>query len=266
LSGIILRMFEDTRDQHKTLYRVVTPVYEGPLDLLLQLIERAELDITKLALAEVTDQFLEHLQQIQERTAEEVSAFIVIASRLVQIKSEVLLPRPPIREPGEEDPGEALAQQLIAYKRYREIASLLEEREIAGLRTYLSLAPPPKIEGILDLSDITLEDLREAAATIITRTDTQSFMNNVVIIPRITIRQKIRRITSLLKTQKNTTFNAILEDKHSRLEMVVTFLAMLELIKRRIINAYQDMLFGDISLEASDQINDDQEFDLEFYE
>jgi segregation and condensation protein A len=117
LSGIIPRMFKETQFQDGSLYQVITPVYEGPLDLLLHLIERAELDITKLALAEVTDQFLEHLGQIQEQKAEEVSAFIVIASRLVQIKSEVLLPRPPIREPGEEDPGEALAQQLIAYKR-----------------------------------------------------------------------------------------------------------------------------------------------------
>jgi segregation and condensation protein A len=103
-------------------YKVATPVYEGPLDLLLQLIEHAELDITKLALALVTDQYLSRLRDLQERAAEEVSAFLVIAARLLQIKSEALLPRPPVREAGEEDPGEALARQLLAYKRYKEIA------------------------------------------------------------------------------------------------------------------------------------------------
>ena len=90
------------------VYKVSTPVYEGPLDLLLQLIERAELDITKLALAEVTEQYLEHLRSLQERAAQEVSAFLVVAARLLQIKSEALLPRPPVREAGEEDPAEAL--------------------------------------------------------------------------------------------------------------------------------------------------------------
>jgi segregation and condensation protein A len=247
-------------------YTVNTPVYEGPLDLLLQLIERAELDITKLALAEVTDQFLNYLSQMQERAADEVSAFIVIASRLVQIKSEVLLPRPPIREPGEDDPGEALARQLIAYKRFREIANILEEREEAGLRTYLSLAPPPKIEGILDLSDITLDDLWVTARSVFSRIETQSSLINASTPPRITIRQKIGKITILLKSQKNITFFSLLEDRKSRIEIVVTFLAILELIKRKFIQAHQEILFSDINLEASDQIDDNQEFDLEFDE
>src|SRR5512135_468158 len=105
-----------------TRYTVNTPVYQGPLDLLLQLIERAELDITRLALAQVTDQYLAHLRAMQDAPAEEVSAFLVIAAKLLQIKSEALLPRPPVRVEGEEDPGEALARQLIIYKRYREIA------------------------------------------------------------------------------------------------------------------------------------------------
>ena len=111
-----------------TNYTVVTPIYEGPLDLLLLLIERAELDITSLALAQVTDQYLEHLRNISDLSPDEVSAFLVIAARLLQIKSEALLPRPPQREPGEEDPGEALARQLILYKRFKELANLLAQR------------------------------------------------------------------------------------------------------------------------------------------
>ena len=95
-------------------YSVDTEVYTGPLDLLLQLIERAELDITRLALAQVTDQFLEHMHAMEEQNASEVSAFLVIAARLVQIKSSALLPRQSTSDiPLEEDPGEALARQLI---------------------------------------------------------------------------------------------------------------------------------------------------------
>ncbi len=104
---------------------LITPVYEGPLDLLLQLIEKAELDITKLSLAIVTDQFLDYIKNIPENSIENVSSFLVIASRLIQIKSEAILPRPPVREPGEIDPGEALAQQLITYKRFKELANFL---------------------------------------------------------------------------------------------------------------------------------------------
>ncbi len=152
-------MVFNTANQQISNYTIDTPVYEGPLDLLLQLIEHSELDITKLSLALVTDQFLEYLHQLIDVAADEVSAFLVIAAKLLQIKSEALLPRPPDREAGEEDPGDALAKQLIAYKRYREIAGILMQREEAGLRTYLRLAPPPKLEGNFDLAGLTIEDI-----------------------------------------------------------------------------------------------------------
>lgn len=116
-------------------YTVQLPVYEGPLDLLLELIERAELDITKVSLAQVTDQYLEHIRGMQDAPIENLASFLVIAARLIQIKSEALLPRPVLREPGEEDPGDALTRQLVAYKKYKQVAIALAEREAAGLRS-----------------------------------------------------------------------------------------------------------------------------------
>ena len=86
-------------------YTVHTPVYDGPLDLLLNLIEHAELDITSVSLAMVTDQYLAYINGLEQISADEISAFIVIAAKLLQIKSEALLPRPPVREVGEEDTG-----------------------------------------------------------------------------------------------------------------------------------------------------------------
>ncbi len=143
-------------------YSVLLPVYEGPLDLLLELIERAELDITRVSLAQVTDQYLEYLRLIPAPDLSDLASFLVVAARLLQIKSEALLPRPPTRQPGEEDPGDALARQLIAYKKYKQVAVLLAEREAAGLRSHLRLAPPPATESKLDPTGLSFDSLRRA--------------------------------------------------------------------------------------------------------
>jgi segregation and condensation protein A len=247
-------------------YKVVTPVYEGPLDLLLQLIEQAELDITKVALAQVTDQYLAHLRGLTTHAPEEVSAFIVIAARLLQIKSEALLPRPPSREEGEEDPGEALARQLLAYKRYKEIANIIEAREAAGLRTYLRLAAPPKVPRKVDLEGFGIMELYDLVKEVYAQIDERQELGTVVSAPRVTIREKISYIINIIREQSNATFNQILGKKRSRLDVVVTFIAMLELVKRHYIHASQESLFSEISLEPANGWDDQVDFELEFGE
>ncbi|SRR5258706_3684021 len=246
-------------------YSVNTPVYEGPLDLLLQLIERAELDITSIALATVTDQYLTYIRALQQNArADEISAFLVIAAKLIQIKSEALLPRPPVREAGEEDPGQALARQLRIYKRFKEIANALEERESRGLRTYLRLAPPPKVEGRLDLSDITLADLLEAAEGVFMNKKEKQALGSVISAPKVTIREKIAYIAEALGRDRNSNFKLLVGSATSRLEIVVTFLALLELVKRYRVAAHQEELFGEIEIERSDGWDQEEEFELEF--
>ena len=246
-------------------YRVVTPVYEGPLDLLLQLIERAELDITRLALAQITDQYLEHIRLIPENPAEDVSAFIVVASRLLQIKSEALLPRPPVREPGEEDPGEALARQLRVYKRFKELASLLAGREAAGLRSYPRQAPPTQIESAPDLGGVTIHEILLLAQQALLKIDSRQPLGTIVAPPRITIREKITQIAALLRQQGNRTFEQLLTGRR-RIEVVVTFLAVLELVKRQMIEVRQDRLFGQIEIELTQSWDDNLPLELEFGE
>jgi segregation and condensation protein A len=249
---------------HPETYQISTNVYEGPLDLLLDLIERAELDITKLALAQVTDQYLNYLNQLEDRSPEEVSFFLVIASKLIQIKSEALLPRPPVREPGEEDPGEALAQQLLLYKKFKKAAGYLQIREEAGMHTYLHIAPDIKVEGQVDLTGITLKGILEAAREVLLSASNTPFSNHIVAIPVITIKQKISSIMGTLRLEKKSSFFSLLREHHTRVEIVVTFLALLELVKQNIIQTNQDGLFSDISFESITDFEGDEVIDVEF--
>ena len=245
-------------------YTVHTPVYEGPLDLLLNLIEHAELDITAVSLAMVTEQYLASINGLEEINADEISAFLVIAAKLLQIKSEALLPRPPAREPGEEDVGQALVDQLKLYKRFKEIGNWMYERQTNNLRTYLRIAPPPKVEAKLDLSNVTLDKLVFAANTAFAREAAKKPLGDVIAPPRITIREKIDLIAKTMREVEKSTFRSLVASDASRLEIVVTFLAMLELIKRYRIHAHQDSLFEEIEITRMEDWNEDEEIELEF--
>jgi len=242
---------------------VQSPVYEGPLDLLLQLIERAELDITTLALAQVTEQYLAHIRAM-DVGVDEISAFLVVAAKLLQIKSEALLPRPPVRAAGEEDPGRGLADQLKIYRRYKEMAHWLEVRMESGLRTYLRIAPPPKLESRLDLSNLTLADLLAAAEAVFADEQEKQSLGTVISAPKITIREKIALIAERLGRSRQTGFRSLVNENPTRLEIVVTFLALLELIKRYRVSARQDGLFGEIDIERLEDWGEDEDLELEF--
>ena len=245
-------------------YTVQLPVYEGPLDLLLNLIERAELDITTVSLALLTDQYLAYIHGLAQARADDISAFLVIAAKLLQIKSEALLPRPPVREPGEEDIGQSLVDQLKLYKRYKEIAVSLDERQLAGLRTFLRVAPPPKVDAKLDLSNLTLEALLVAAKYVYAKEQAKEPLDSIIAAPKITIREKIDLISKTLKGIPRASFRSLLGDKPTRLEIVVTFLALLELIKRYRVEARQESIFSDIQIDRLEDWKDDEEIELEF--
>ena len=248
-------------------YSVSTPLFSGPMDLLLQLIEKAELDITRLALAQVTDQYLQHIQNLPaDINADEVSSFLVMAARLLQIKSEMLLPRPPAPQPESLDSGELLARQLIIYRRFKDIALLLENNESANLHTYLRLASFPKIKGAVELEGLTLEELLAAALRVFSPQEHLSLAT--VISPyRVTIREKIGLIARFLNLGQRGTFRQLLAEKPHRLDVVVTFLAILELIKRQLVYTAQNGLFEEISFQPTETWEKfDEQFELEFGE
>jgi segregation and condensation protein A len=175
-----------------------------------------------------------------------------------------LLPRPLVREAGEEDLGDALARQLRIYKRFKELSNWLDDREMRHLRTYLRVAPPQKIEGRLDLSNITLADLMATAVDIFAEEAEKQALATVISAPRITIREKIALIAERLGKDRSTTFNGLLGQKPTRLEVVVTFLALLELIKRYRVSAQQESLFSDIQIEKLEDWGIEEELEIEF--
>jgi segregation and condensation protein A len=246
-----------------TTYTVRLPVYEGPLDLLLDLIERAELDITKIALAQVTDQYLAHLRQMAERDLADLASFLVVAARLLQIKSEALLPRPPEREPGEEDPGDALARQLILYRQFKQAAGELGARLEAGLHSYARLAPPPRGEPHLDLGKLGPDDLRRTLQQVLASTRAEPELADSIVAPRINIRHKIALIFEALRRRGRMEFGELLRRSRSRLEVVVSFLAVLELIKQRQVLALQERPFESIEIVPGEDWKPDQETELE---
>jgi segregation and condensation protein A len=241
-----------------TGYTIQLPVYEGPLDLLLELIERAELDITKVALAQVTAQYLDYLRRVPDHDLPDLASFLVIAARLLQIKSEALLPRPPERQPGEEDPGEALASQLQEYRRFKEAAAGLAGRDAAGLHSYLRTAPPPRREARLDLGSLDLDDLRQALLQAIEAGRPGTPAPADILPAKVHIRDKIRLIVDSIRRVGRTTFRMLLHRARSRLEVIVSFLAMLELVKQRQVQARQEELFGDIEVVPGSSWNPDQ--------
>ncbi|NSW52005.1 MAG: segregation/condensation protein A [Anaerolineae bacterium] len=251
-------------------YTVQTPVYQGPLDLLLDLIESAQLDITALALAQVTDQYIEYMNRMLEKDAGEVSAFLVIAAKLLHIKSIALLPRPSVQvEMGEEeDPGEALAAQLREYKRFKDLSKALLERETLGLRTYIRMnIPRPNLEIKPDLDELTLEALIAAARSAFA-VHSATPLNHVVNMPRIRIKDKMKTIVQLLRESNGEMipFHRVLKNA-TRVEIVVAFLAMLELIKQHMVFAEQSERFGEIRIHRTEHLAeflDDTE--LEFTE
>ncbi len=233
-------------------YQVQLPVFQGPLDLLLHLIEQEELDVTKVALAQVTDQYLVYLTILKEIDVEFLTDFLVVAAKLLFIKSQALLPKPPLSlaDEEEEDVGDQLARQLLEYKRFKEVSQTLRQREVAGLRAFVRVAPPPKIEPRLSLGEVTLDDLVAAVRHALAVRPADPAVDEVVSPVVVTIGQQMTFIRDALTGQRQISFHRLLRRAASRVEIIVTFLAVLELIKQYEIDVRQDTLFGEIVIFA----------------
>ena len=249
-------------------YPIELPTYQGPIDLLLQLIEKQELEITQVSLVAVTDSYLKTIEQLEEIEPGALADFLVIASKLLYIKSRSLLPQPrPVEEEeDEEEAGDALVRQLIEYRQFKEIANLLKAREDLGLRAYVRTEALPKLEKRLDLSNLSLAKLQSALRKVLQRIPTDPPLPTVKTYP-ITLAQQIENVRSMVrevidqheakqrgKWDEATTANLqigfveLLSRGRTRMEVIVTFLAVLELIKQEELSAEQEGTFGEIVL------------------
>ncbi len=240
-------------------YQVRLAVFEGPLDLLLQLIERHQLDITTVALAQVADQYLEYIGLLPELDPDLLADFLVVAARLLLIKSRALLPKPPVAaEEEEEDDAEALARQLLEYKRFKEAATALRAREDAGLRSYVRTATPTRasLSAVprLSLEGLTVADLADALRAVLARQ--APGQPPEVIAPMLwSITDKIAVIQRAIARTGTTSLSLLLRKVKSRVEAIVTFLALLELIKAREVKVSQDATFGEITISPNGGAN-----------
>ncbi len=251
-------------------YAVRLPEFEGPLDLLLQMIERAELDITRVSLAAVADQYLEFVTKPGNIELNALADYLVLAARLILIKSRSLLPRPKVDEDVEvEDSADALARQLREYRLFKKLAQTLREREQRGIHTFPRRAPAPKpvVTRPARISGLTFTALYNALRRTVKQNPTMP-AGSVIEPLRVSIHHRIARIRELAAQNPRIQFSALMREATTRIEVIVTFLAILESLKRKLIFVEQDELFGEIYLskreEAGSQLPTLEELENDF--
>jgi len=226
-------------------------VFEGPLDLLLHLIKRNEVQVSDIPIALITDQYLATLEQLQELNLDGAGEYLVMAATLMLIKSRMLLPVDPDEQlDRDEDPRAELVQQLLEYQRYREAAERLVERVVLERDVFRSIGErlePGSIEpGEAPVRDASLADLLEALRAVLTRA--QAPAAHEVYRAGLSVAECAQRILARFALDDHVEFAALFEPQAVRDEIIVTFLALLELIRLRAIRAGQTERFGRITL------------------
>jgi segregation and condensation protein A len=244
----------DITDRCNSVYNVKLEQFEGPLDLLLYLIKKNELDICDIPIALITRQYLEYINLMKELNLEVAGEFLVMASTLIQIKSSMLLPS--MAEDSEdesvEDPRAELIRRLLEYSRYKEAAVQLNERKQLGRDHFARNFPSSEFQQV-DEADQPLElelfDLIEAFRRIIIKAPKKSF--HEVSAESISISERINEILSILQERDTLSFEDLFEDGRDLDYLVATFLAILELCKLKMIRVIQNSQFGTIWIQPA---------------
>lgn len=236
-------------------YKVKLEIFEGPLDLLLYLIKRDEIDIYDISLERITRQYLEYLQAFKELNIDVAGEFVVMAANLIYLKSRSLLPldqQPPDEDADEDDPRWDLIRQLIEYKKFKEAAAELQTRALEQERMFtrdggagVALAETP-----LRLGEVGIFQLINAFQNVIKRVEAREDLSEIFG-EHFTVSDKIDIILSRVAGGVRLRFAELFGEVASRVEIVVTFLALLELIRLRQIRAIQPDPFGEIEISAA---------------
>jgi len=233
-------------------YKLKLDLYEGPLDLLLYLVKKNDIDIGDIPIVEITEQYLEYIEMMKMLDLDIVGDFLVMAATLMQIKSKMLLPPDP-QETEEEDidPRDELARRLLEYKKFKEIADSLQDKELARkdfVSRVVDVEEKKQLKedakeiyveaNLFDLINALSQALNNVPKDIVHKIDKEEF----------TVDQKIHDILHLLFDETTILLSALFQRSRSKMEIVVTFLAVLELIRLKEIKVMQKKVFGDIEV------------------
>jgi segregation and condensation protein A len=229
-------------------YDVKLPVFEGPLDLLLHLIKKNEINICDIPISLITQQYLEYLDLIKSLNLTVAGEFLVMAATLIHIKSKTLLP-PAESDDGEEeeDPREELIRRLMEYQRFKDAAQQLEQRELEWRNVfYRSHTVLDDEQKEIDLSDLNLFDLLDAFKSVLENIPEQRSME--IVVQELSVQERMTVILDSLEGQESISFYSLFEQDKTRISVIVTFLALLELIRLKLVRIVQAELFGAIRL------------------
>jgi segregation and condensation protein A len=228
-------------------YHIKIEQFEGPLDLLLQLTEQEKLDITRVSLAKIADQYLEFVANSQEITLEHLADFLSVASKLILIKSKALLPMLQFTEEEEEDIKD-LEHQLAEYKKFKEAAKNLTIVFDSGKTSFSREAFWGQGVVFRPPSNMTANDLAKIFAKILGEIPVLEKLEEDVVKEILTLEDKIAHLQKFLREKVQTSFAELVANTEDKIEVVVSFLAMLELVKQRIIHVEQGELFSEIQM------------------
>jgi segregation and condensation protein A len=239
----------------ETDYKVKLEVFEGPLDLLLYLIKQDEIDIYDISIERITRQYLEYLQAFKELNIELAGEFIVMAANLIYLKSRSLLPvdqQPPGEDAEEDDPRWDLIRQLIEYKKFKEAAAELHQREVEQERIFAREGggPSPTLQESLRLGEVGIFQLINAFQAVLKKIEARQDVQEIFG-ERFSVSEKIDTILRRVATDVPIRFSDLFGAAVSRIEVVVTFLALLELIRLKQVRAIQKNIFEEIEIASA---------------
>ncbi|ATD55168.1 segregation/condensation protein A [Clostridium chauvoei] len=229
--------------------------FEGPFDLLLHLIKKHEMDIYNIEIYKITNQYLKYLEEMKEMDLEITSEFIVVAATLIEIKSKKLLPKVVIKEENEEDVEKDLMTKLIEYKKFKGVSRFFKDRYISSGDVYTKMPEliqeeEEKIKTEDLLKNVTLLDLyklyNELLENYRLKQNRENVIQKKIFVDRYKLEDKMQYVLDKLNSVKVFEFNDFIKESECKMETVVTFLALLELIKLRMIKVFQDNSFGNI--------------------
>ena len=239
----------------ETDYKVKLEVFEGPLDLLLFLIKRDEIDIYDISIERITRQYLEYIQAFKELNIELAGEFMVMAANLIYMKSRSLLPvdqQPPDEEAEEDDPRWELIRQLIEYRKFKEVAADLQVREVEQQQRFARLGngQTDLAAAPIRLGEVGIFQLINAFQNVIKRIEARQDLQEIFD-DQYTVSEKIDLILRRIADGGRLQFSALFQNVSSRVEVVVTFLALLELIRLKQVRAIQSDPLGEIEIAAA---------------